>query len=124
MARRKSPTLTEVELELMEVLWNKREATVSDIVDAYDEPKPAYSTVLTMMRILEQKGYVSHNKEGRAFVYKPRVDRKQAQKSAIGYLLSRFFNNSPELLMVNLLEDEEMSPAEIERLKEMIERNS
>ena len=121
MARRKSPTLTEVELELMDVLWDKGEATVAEIVEALPEARLAYSSVLTMMRILEQKGYVTHEKEGRAFVYRALVDRQQAQKTVIGYLLKRFFNNSPELLVVNLLEHEDVGPKEVKRLKRMIE---
>lgn len=124
MARRKSPTLTEVELELMDVLWDRGQATVADIVEALPEARLAYSSVLTMMRILEQKGYVEHVKEGRAFIYRPLVDRQQAQKSVIGYLLKRFFNNSPELLVVNLLEHDDVGPAEMERLKQMIEKSS
>ncbi|HKX29570.1 MAG TPA: BlaI/MecI/CopY family transcriptional regulator [Blastocatellia bacterium] len=122
MARRKSPTLTEVELELMEVLWEKGEATVSEIVEALPDERLAYSSVLTMMRILEQKGYVAHEKEGRAFVYHPVIDRQQAQKSVLGYLLKRFFNNSPELLVVNLLEHEDVDPNEVKRLRQMIEK--
>lgn len=121
MARRKSPTLTEVELELMDVLWDKGPATVAEIVEALPQARLAYSSVLTMMRILEQKGYVAHEKEGRAFVYRPLVDRQQAQKTVIGYLLKRFFNNSPELLVVNLLDHEEVGPKEVKRLKRMIE---
>lgn len=121
MARRKSPTLTEVELELMDVLWDKGQATVAEIVEALPEERLAYSSVLTMMRILEQKGYVTHEKEGRAFVYRALVDRQQAQKTVIGYLLKRFFDNSPELLVVNLLEHEEVGPKEVKRLKRMIE---
>ena len=122
MARRKSPTLTEVELELMDVLWEKGQATVSEIVEALPEERLAYSSVLTMMRILEQKGYVNHEKEGRAFVYHPVIDRQQAQQSVIGYLLKRFFNNSPELLVVNLLEHEDVNPNEVKRLRQMIEK--
>lgn len=121
MARRKSPTLTEVELELMEVLWAKGQATVGEIVEALPGARLAYSSVLTMMRILEQKGYVEHEKEGRAFLYRPLVDRQQARQSAIGYLLKRFFNNSPELLVVNLLEHEQLDDEEIQRLKRLID---
>jgi predicted transcriptional regulator len=121
VARRKSPTLTEVELELMDILWQKGSATVGEIVEALPEARLAYSSVLTMMRILEQKGYVAHEKEGRAFIYRPLVDRHQARKNVIGYLLKRFFNNSPELLVVNLLEHEEMSEAEVKRLKRLID---
>lgn len=123
MARRKSPTLTEVELELMDVLWTKGSATVGEIVEALPEERLAYSSVLTMMRILEQKGYVTHEKESRAFIYRPLVDRQQAQKNVLGYLLKRFFNNSPELLVVNLLEHEEVGAAEIKRLKHLIEKS-
>jgi predicted transcriptional regulator len=90
-------------------------------VDSLPDARLAYSSVLTMMRILEQKGYVSHEKEGRAFIYRPVVDRQQAQKSVLGYLLKRFFNNSPELLVVNLLEHEDVTPAEVKRMKRMIE---
>lgn len=122
MARRKSPTLTEVELELMDVLWERGRATVSEIVESLPDERLAYSSVLTMMRILEQKGYVTHEKEGRAFLYRPLVDRRQAQKSVLGYLLKRFFNNSPEMLVVNLLEHEDMGPDEVRRLKRMIEK--
>ena len=123
MARRKSPTLTEVELELMDVLWTKGSATVGEIVEALPEERLAYSSVLTMMRILEQKGYVTHEKESRAFIYRPLVDRQQAQKNVLGYLLKRFFNNSPELLVVNLLEHEEVGSNEIKRLKRLIEKS-
>ncbi|MBK6798548.1 MAG: BlaI/MecI/CopY family transcriptional regulator [Acidobacteria bacterium] len=123
MARRKSPTLTEVELELMDVLWEKGRGTVSEIVEALPEARLAYSSVLTMMRILEQKGYVRHEKEGRAFIYLPLVDREQARRSVIGYLLKRFFNNSPELLVVNLLEHEDVSPEEIRKLRYMSDKS-
>jgi len=123
MARRKSPTLTEVELELMDVLWTKGSATVGEIVEALPEERLAYSSVLTMMRILEQKGYVTHEKESRAFIYRPLLDRQQAQKNVLGYLLKRFFNNSPELLVVNLLEHEEVGSNEIKRLKHLIEKS-
>jgi len=121
VARRKSPTLTEVELELMEVLWQKGEASVGEIVEALPEERLAYSSVLTVMRILEQKGYVTHEKEGRAFIYRPIVDRQQARKNVVGYLLRRFFDNSPELLVVNLLENENLSQTEVDRLKRLID---
>jgi predicted transcriptional regulator len=121
VARRKSPTLTEVELEMMEILWQKGEATVADVVEALPDARLAYSSVLTMMRILEKKSYVEHKREGRAFIYRPLVDRQQARKTVIGYLLKRFFNNSPELLVVNLLEHEDVGDAELERLKRLID---
>lgn len=125
MARRKSPTLTEVELELMEILWAKGSGTVGEVVEALPSERPlAYSSVLTMMRILEQKGYVGHEKESRAYVYRPLVNREQARRSVISYLVKRFFDDSPELLVVNLLEHDELDRSEIERLKRLIDKSS
>ena len=122
MGRKRSPTLTEAELRLMEVLWQKGSATVGEVVEALPRKKSvAYSTVLTTLRILEQKGYVRHTKEGRAFIYHPVVDRRQACHNAVTYLVSRFFNNSPELLVLNMLEDGKIDREELERLKRLTE---
>jgi predicted transcriptional regulator len=121
MARKKSPTLTEAELRLMNILWERGSATVNDIAD--DLPRRldlAYNTVLTTMRILETKGYVKRKKEGRAHVYSPVVDRDTAQQSAVRHLVSRFFDNSPEQLVVKLLEDDKLNLDELARLKKMI----
>ncbi len=121
MPRRRSPTLTDAELRLMDILWDKGTATVGDVVDALPNCKSlAYSTVLTTLRILEQKGYVRHEKHGRAFVYHPVVNRRQASQNAVQYILSRFFDNSPELLLLNVLENENIDPLELERLKTLV----
>jgi predicted transcriptional regulator len=121
MPRTKSLQLTEGELRLMNVLWEKGSATVGEVVEALkQDPRLAYSTVLTTMRILEKKGYLRHNKEVRAFIYEPIVDRQQASRGAIHHLLSRFFDDSPELLVANLLRDERMNRKEINRLKKLI----
>ncbi|MBV8151227.1 MAG: BlaI/MecI/CopY family transcriptional regulator, partial [Candidatus Eremiobacteraeota bacterium] len=80
MARQPSPTLTEAEQRLMEVLWKKRRATVADVTATLRAPKLAYSTVLTTMRILEEKGYVRHTEAGRAYVYEPVVERDAASR--------------------------------------------
>lgn len=121
MPRRRSPTLTDAELRLMDILWDIGPATVGDVVDALPQHQAlAYSTVLTTLRILEQKGYVNHKKQGRAFVYHPIVNRKQASQNAVQYVLSRFFENSPELLLLNVLENENLDPAELERLKSLV----
>ena len=125
MPRKRSPTLTDAELRLMEILWDRGSATVSDVVDAIPEQQAlAYSTVLTTLRILEQKGYIEHEKEGRAFVYRPIVDRDQASHSAVRFVLSRFFDNSPELLLLNVLENEEMDREELNRLKKLVEESN
>jgi predicted transcriptional regulator len=107
----------------MEVLWDRGEATVSDVVEALPKKIPlAYSTVLTTLRILENKGYLKHVKEGRAFIYKPLVGRDQAREKAVTHLLRRFFEGSPERLMLNLVEHRKVGPAELERLRERIKK--
>ncbi len=124
MARKKSQTLTEAELPIMEVLWDKTTATVGDVVEGLSKDKPAaYNTVLTLMRILERKGYVQHTKDGRAFVYQPLVGRGEASRSAVRQLVNRFFNDSPQLLVLNLLRDEGVDEKEIERLRSLIDKD-
>jgi predicted transcriptional regulator len=122
MARKKSTTLTEAELRLMNVLWARGASTVNDVLDALpSDPALAYSTVLTTLRILEDKKYLKHKKDGRAFLYVPRVPREQAQRSALRLLLSRFFENSAEQLVLNVLKHEKLDAAELQRLRRMIE---
>jgi predicted transcriptional regulator len=124
MARKKSSGLTDAELRLMEVLWEKSSATVSEVVEALPKNVPlAYSTVLTTLRILENKGYLRHKKDGRAFVYRPVVGREQARENAITHLLRRFFENSPELLMLNLLDGKKIDARELARLRKRIEED-
>src|SRR5579871_5318479 len=108
----------------MEVLWERGRSTVNDVAAAVSGEAPlAYSTVLTTLRILERKGYVCHAKEGRAFVYEPVVGRGEASRSAVRYVLSRFFGNSPKLLVLNMLEDEQIDQRELKRLQDLIERS-
>ena len=124
MPPRKSPTLTEAELRLMDVLWQKGSATVQEILAALPEqPALAYNSVLTIVRILERKGYVRHQKQGRAFVYSPVVERQEATRSEIRRLVKRFFQNSHELLVLNILEEESFDNEELKRLREMLENN-
>jgi len=113
MARKPSKTLTDGELRIMEVLWNKGAASVRDVCDVLNENDDvAYNTVQTMMRILEDKNYLSHHKEGRAFVYTPMVDRKSARSSALKHFLGSF-----------LIEDENIDKMEIDRLRKLLEDN-
>jgi len=121
LPRTKSPNLTDAELRLMEVVWKKGVATVADVVEGVTgNPPLAYSTVLTTLRILENKGYLVHSKQGRAFVYKPTVERAAARDNAIRHLLRRFFDGSPELLLLNLLDSQEVSAKELARLRKRI----
>ena len=80
-----------------------------------------YSTVQTTLRILEQKGYVAHEKVARAFVFRPLVDERQARRRALRHLIGRLFNGSPSLLVSNVLDDDDIDPAELARLKKLIE---
>ena len=107
----------------MHVLWDHPASTVSDVVARMGGPaRPAYNSVLTILRILEQKGYVTHDKEGRAFVYSAIVDRRQARRGAMSQVLSRFFNGSREALVMDLLGHEDVDPAELARVKALLER--
>lgn len=117
----KSPTLTEAELRLMDVLWEKGPSTVQQVLEALPtKPSLAYNSVLTTIRILEKKGYVKHAKDGRAYVYMPLVERAEATRSEISHLLHRFFKNSHELLVLNILEDQKMDAEELKRLRELV----
>lgn len=123
MARKKSPNLTEAELRLMDVVWEKGPSTVAEVAEALPEELGlAYNTVLTTMRILEEKGYLTHTKPaaGRAFLYEAVVGRDEAGRNAVRYLISRFFRNSPEALVLNLLEDEELSAKELGRIRVLL----
>jgi predicted transcriptional regulator len=122
LPRKQSETLTEAELRLMNVLWQKGSATVHEVMQALPERPPlAYNSVLTTIRILEKKGYVKHVKEGRAHVYMPKVDREDATRFEIRHLVHRFFKNSHELLVLNILEDEELDAEELDRLRKLVE---
>lgn len=120
MPRRKSESLTEVEQRVMEVLWSAGSGTVSEVLASVETPKPlAFNTVQTMLRILEQKGYVRHTEEGRAFRYIPVVDKAEASRSAVQTLVRRFFG-SPGALALNLLQSEDVSPEELARIRALI----
>ena len=122
MARKKSQTLTEAELRLMDVLWDKERATIAEVTASLPPPPIAYNTVLTTMRILEQKGYVRHEEDGRAYIYVPVVAREEASSTAVRQLLTRFFSDSPGALALKLVENRDLDRTEIERLKELIDR--
>ena len=122
MARKQSPALTDAESQVMAVLWRSSHASVGEVVNVLNKKRSVtYSTVQTILRILEAKGYVAHEKVARAFVYRPVVDEQQARRRALRHLVSRLFEGSPTLLVLNVLEDEEIDPVERERLKKLIE---
>lgn len=122
MPPKQSATLTDAELRIMDVLWQKGSATVQQVLDSLPQPPAlAYNSVLTTIRILEKKHYVGHQKDGRAHLYAPLIGREEATRSEIRHLVSRFFKNSQELLMLNLLEDQGIDSGELKRLRRMLE---
>ena len=124
MARSKSATLTEAELRIMNVLWEKGSATVHEVLQALpSKPSLAYNSVLTIIRILEVKGYVKHIKDKRAHVYMPKVDRKDATRFEVRHLVSRFFGNSHEQLVLNILEEGSIDADELARVRQLLERS-
>lgn len=121
MPPRQSETLTEAELRIMHVLWGKGSGTVQQVLDSIKKkPLLAYNSVLTTIRVLERKGYLKHLKDGRAHVYTPLVGQQEATRSEIRHLVSRFFKDSHEQLVLNLLEDQGIGPEEITHLREML----
>jgi len=120
---KQSETLTDAELRVMKVLWEKGSGTVQRVLDSLTEkPALAYNSVLTTIRILERKGYLEHSKDGRAHVYSPIVPQQEATRSEIRHLVSRFFRNSHEDLVLNILEDQGIEPEELDRLRKMLDR--
>lgn len=108
----------------MNVLWQRERATVGEVVEALPAaPRPAYNTVLTILRILERKGYVTHEKEGRAFAWVPVLNRREARRGALSHVLTRFFDDSPELLVVNLLGHDDTRPDEVRRVRDLIRQH-
>lgn len=121
MPPKRSNTLTEAELRLMKILWERGESAVADLVSGLADTTPlAYTSVLTTIRILEKKGYVRHRQEGRAFLYSPCVAENDAGRSEVRQLLQKFFGNSRERLLLSLLGDDDISPEELRKLKEAI----
>jgi predicted transcriptional regulator len=121
MPPKRSITLTEAELRLMKILWRRGESAVGDLVAAMPAGATlAYNSVLTTIRILEQKGYVTHRQEARAFLYSPCVAEQEASQTEVRHIMQRFFGNSRERLLLSLLGDDEITPEELQRLKQAI----
>src|ERR1043165_4169934 len=119
MPKKKTLTLTNAEHRIMEVIWARGSATVAEVVEAL-KGRDAYTTILTLMRILKVKGYLSTRKEGRAFVFVPRVDRNTVARKAVHQLLSKFFAGSPSELVLAFLREEELTSEELDVIKKKI----
>jgi BlaI family transcriptional regulator, penicillinase repressor len=121
--RPKSPTLTEQELEIMKIVWAREFATVRDVYEALlERRKIAYTTVMTMMKILEQKKYLLKTQEDRAYLYRPAKPKNQVIKGMVREFVNRVFNGSAEPLLVHLIEDQRLSQKDLEEIAQMIRR--
>lgn len=122
MARKKSDQLTDGEQGIIEILWERGESSVKEIAQALSANKPtAYTTVQTMCKILAEKGYADYRKEGRAFIYRARISRTEARRSALSNLLNRFFGSSPELLAQHLIRETDVDLKDLEVLQKQID---
>jgi BlaI family penicillinase repressor len=123
MARKKSNQLTDSEQSIMEVLWNKKQASVREIADILSENKTtAYTTVQTMCKILADKGYAEFYKEGKAFIYTPKITEKEARQGALTSMLNRFFGGSPEILAQHLMQETDIELKDLEALQDQIDQ--
>jgi predicted transcriptional regulator len=123
MGRRTTPKLSDLELQIMNVLWERGPSTVREVLDTLPQrPKPTYTTVLTIMRIMQGKGYVTRSENARAHVYQARLSERPIKENLLRNLVQRAFRGSAEAVVVRLLERKELSREELARLKKMIEQ--
>lgn len=114
---------TDRELDIMAVLWDRGSATVAEVQERLAD-ELAYTTVLTILRTLEDKGHVRHEEEGRAYRYIPTVDREAAGRSAVRRLVRKVFKGSPELLLTQLVSERGLSGEQLERMRKMLEERA
>ena len=125
MARKKSPTLTDSELRLMRIIWERGPSSVGDVMEALPDDEPlAYSSVLTTLRILEQKGYLTHFKSGRAYIYQAEVGKAAASRRALDFVMDRFFDNSAGQLVQNILDDGDITEEQLKQLRALLDAHS
>ncbi len=106
----------------MTILWDRQEASVREVCDSLSREKPvAYTTILTMLKILKDKGFVAHRKQGKAFIYHPLVNQKEARKSALTKLINQLFQGSPEILAQHLIAENNLDLAEIKALQDSLD---
>lgn len=124
MARNKSTQLTDGEQSIMEVLWENGEASVRDITNALSKEKQtAYTTVQTLCKILAEKGYADFRKEGKAFIYVPKITQKEARQSALTTMLNKFFGGSPKVLAQHLMQETDIEIDDLEELQRKIDQS-
>lgn len=113
--------LGRLELQIMNVVWDRGKATVHDVKNALSRRKPAYSTILTMMRKLEAKGYLEHEVDGRTYVYRPLISQQAVRQGVLGDLVERLFEGSTSLLLTSLVEQNRISENELREIRKLIQ---
>ncbi|WP_369933844.1 BlaI/MecI/CopY family transcriptional regulator [Xanthomonas tesorieronis] len=122
MARPASSSPTNAERQILEVLWERKEASVREVADRLAQQRPvAYTTVLTLLKVLEKKGFVSYRTEGRAFIYRATLSRAKARRQALEQLLKQFFNGSPDVLAQHLIDEHPLGDDEIAALRRRVD---
>jgi len=124
MARKKSTQLTDGEQSIMQVLWQNSEASVREITDTLSREKPtAYTTVQTLCKILVEKGYADFRKEGKAFIYVPKITQDEARQNALTSMLNKFFGGSPKVLAQHLMQETDIDLEDLEALQRQIDES-
>ena len=124
MAKKKDNSeirLGRLELQIMNVVWDRSKATVHDVKRALSHRKPAYSTILTMMRKLEAKGYLEHDVDDRTYVYRSTISREAVRHGVLGDILDRLFDGSASLLLTSLAEQKRISEKDQRQIKKLIQ---
>ena len=122
MPRKPSRTFTERELEIIQILWEKREATVREIQQALP-PGRHYNTVLTIIRVLERKGHVSHRQEGRGFVYRALAHPEKSRSRALSHLIDSVFGGSSESVVLNMVETGNLSLEDLDEIRRKLRKS-
>ena len=123
MARKPSSQLTDSEQNIMRILWDRGEASVREITDILSkDKKTAYTTVQTMCKILADKGYADFHKQGKAFIYSPKITQQEARQGALTSMLNKFFGGSPKVLAQHLLEETNIDLKDLEELQNKIDQ--
>lgn len=122
MARPKSSGPTDYELAILKILWSEAPLSISEILERFPKkPKPAYSSLLTIVRLMDKKGYISHEKKGKAYFYYPVLKEEKYSKSEIKKLADTIFGGSKYDLAVNIIKKEKLKPEEVAHLKKLVE---
>ena len=121
MARKPSTTPTDAELRLLRLLWDAGPMAAAELTERLDEPKLAKNTVLTTLKILEEKGFVTHGLVGRTFMYRAAQDPRSVRRNVIAQVVSRFFQDSPKELILHFLDERYVEEAQAARIRELLE---